>query len=62
MPTGKRWSIELQQQIEAVELFIDVKHHKEERALLTREMKDCLHYFDKLILPAISGNMLGHLI
>jgi len=56
--TGKRRSIELQQQIEAVELFNDFKRYKEERALLIHEMKDCLHYYDKVILPAISGKVL----
>jgi len=52
---GKRRSIELQEQIEAVELFNNFKRHKEERSLLIREMKDCLHYYNQVILPGISG-------
>lgn len=55
MITGKRRSVELQQKIEAVELFNNFKRYKEERTILIREMKDCLHFYDKLILPAISG-------
>ena len=52
---GKRHSVEIQQQFEVVELFNGVQRNKEERTLLLREMKDCLHYYHKIILPVISG-------
>ena len=45
----------VQQQLEVVELFNDVQRNKEERTLLLRDMKDCLHYYHKTIVPAILG-------
>ena len=52
---GRRRSVELQQQLEAVELYNDIQRNTEERSLLIREMQDCLCYYHKTILPAISG-------
>ena len=53
---GRRRSVELQQQLEAVEVYNDLQRSKEERDLLIREMQDYLCYYHKTILPAISGN------
>ena len=56
---GQRRSVEIQQKLEAVEAFNELKRHKEERSLLFREMKNWLNYYHSVIIPSLSRGIQG---
>lgn len=56
---GQRRSIDIQNKLQAVEIFNETERYREERALLINEMNNLLTFYHKMILPSISQSISG---
>ena len=56
---GQRRSVEIQNKLDAVELYNNTMRFKEERALLTVEMNNLLQFYHAKILPSLSKDIQG---
>ena len=56
---GQRRSVDIQNKLQAVEIFNETERYREERALLIGEMNNLLRYYHKVILPSISQSLSG---
>ena len=56
---GQRRSVEIQNKLDAVELYNNTMRMKEERTLLTVEMNNLLQFYHANILPSLSQDIQG---
>ena len=59
IPVGQRRSIDIQNKLQAVEIFNETERYREERALLIDEMNNLLIFYHEVILPSISRSISG---
>ncbi len=58
-PIGQRRSVDIQNKLQAVEIFNETERYREERALLIGEMNNLLRFYYGVILPSISQSISG---
>ena len=56
---GERRSVQIQNKMQIVELFNEMKRFQEERQLLIKEMKNYLHFYCNIMLPSLSKDIAG---
>ena len=56
---GQRRSVDIQNKLQAVEIFNETERYREERALLLTEMNNVLKFYHEMILPCISQSISG---
>ena len=56
---GQRRSVDIQNKLQAVEIFNETKRYREERVLLIGEMNNLLRFYHGVVLPSISQSISG---
>ena len=56
---GQHHSVDIQNKLQAVEIFNETKRYREERVLLIGEMNNLLRFYHGVVLPSISQSISG---